>query len=646
MGWMQKLYETYENSTPEIGRGLGNPTVTPLLPVSHTTQNAQIEICIDGEGNLVRGSSRVITDKKDQITIIPCTEDSASRASGPAPHPLYDKLQYIAKDYLSYGGKQKAYHYEMYMEGLNRWCSSPAAHHKVKAIRDYLQKGTLITDLVQEGILPADPGGRVPEKWTGEKDAQPAIYKVVASPLDAFVRIRVQIPGDALDCPWQDRTVWDSYIAYDASFAGDTRLCYVRGEELPASEKSPAKLRHTGDKAKLISSNDSSGFTYRGRFATAGEAVSLSYDASQKAHNALKWLIARQGIRQGDQVYVAWGTRGEELPDFAADTADLGLSMGEEGFTGTREDFARRLGAVMAGYRKNLDDHSDIIIMGVDSATIGRLSIIYYREMTGTDFLDRLAYWHSTCTWLHTYKSDYSQGKKPQHITFEGAPAPKDIALAAYGQNAGDKLVKAAVERLVPCILDKAPLPEDMVRSAARRAGNPVSMERWEYHKVLSIACALIKKRYNDQYNRAQHPHGESYEEVWKMPLDKETSDRSYLFGRLLAYAQNLESYAMYVSDGAARQTNAERMMHQFSLKPRRTWGILTNQLVYYKKRLGQNALSHRLQTEMNALLDRIGPAGFTDQKLSETYLLGYASQMNEFENEKALAREKKGEKA
>ncbi|MCE0555228.1 hypothetical protein LQK80_36580 [Bacillus thuringiensis] len=42
--------------------------------------------------------------------MIPCTEDSASRSGTGAykvPHPLHDKLTYVAGDFGEYGGSKK-----------------------------------------------------------------------------------------------------------------------------------------------------------------------------------------------------------------------------------------------------------------------------------------------------------------------------------------------------------------------------------------------------------------------------------------------------------------------------------------------------------------------------------------------------------
>ena len=83
---------------------------------------------------------------------------------------------------------------------------------------------------------------------------------------------------------------------------------------------------------------------------------------------------------------------------------------------------------------------------------------------------------------------------KYKNITFVGAPAPKDIALAAFGSKASEKLIKATVERLLPCIIDRARLPYDVVKAAVKRAANPISMESFEWEKVRSITCALGEK--------------------------------------------------------------------------------------------------------------------------------------------------------
>ena len=117
MSWIEKLYRTYENNRKHIA----NPKdVIPLLPLFHSTQNAQVHVVLGAEGNFLRAT---VVPKEDAQTIIPATEDSAGRAGAKmAPHALCDTLQYVAGDYLSWGGnpkkKKNESGFEPYIKGL------------------------------------------------------------------------------------------------------------------------------------------------------------------------------------------------------------------------------------------------------------------------------------------------------------------------------------------------------------------------------------------------------------------------------------------------------------------------------------------------------------------------------------------------
>lgn len=126
---------------------------------------------------------------------------------------------------------------------------------------------------------------------------------------------------------------------------------------------------------------------------------------SQKAHNALKWLIERQGIAIDGKVFLVWGTQELDLPDPLGDA--FTLYQEEDELTGgdnTHKEFANRIRRAIGGYRYDSDYKSDVIIMVLDAATPGRMSIVYYRDLNKELFLDRLQHWHETCSWLHRYR--------------------------------------------------------------------------------------------------------------------------------------------------------------------------------------------------------------------------------------------------
>ncbi len=622
MSWIQKLHETYE-----LCAGLPLFSSNPLLPISHTTQQAHIEIVIDGSGNFRRAS---VVSKEDQTTLIPCTEESGGRAgSKPKNHPLCDKLQYVAGDYRELGGevtvgfaKEEEEPHRSYLKDLEAWGASPDGHLKLAAILTYVRKKHVVHDLVREKLLPLDSQGKLLKKWDGDKKDVPAIFKVIpagSSPEDAFIRWHVEIANDPEPAIWKDKEIMDAWIRYYASQQTKHGLCMVTGNETILAEQHPAKLRNAGDKAKLISSNDTSGYTFRGRFIDAVQACGVGFVVTQQAHKALQWLLdfeRRQAFRNGNQVIVAWAVSGKSLPDLFNNSAQMfGLESREEDVAPAYQGdagqaFAVRLKRYIAGYRTRLGPTDAIVVMALDSATPGRMAITYYRELTGSEFLERIQLWHESCAWHQNF------GK---NLKFVGVPSPRDITEAAYGRQvegkSGEKLRKATVERLLPCIIDGRPIPRDIVESTVRSAVNRPGLEKWEWEKNLGIACALFRGHHKQR----------SYE----MALELDRTSRDYLFGRLLAVAERIEDMALYLAK-ENRGTSAAKLMQRFADHPYSTWRTIELSLAPYKTRL--RSRSPGFLVNMEKLLDGIictfrGQDFMSEARLSGEFLLGYHCQ-------------------
>lgn len=613
MSWLLNLYETYESNIDRIGEAYKKPNGQEytLLPISHTTQTAHIEVQITEEGEFHSAS---VVDKSDAITVIPCTDESASRSGSKiAPYPLHDKLSYVAGDFVKYGGKvKKDEPFTHYIKQLKDWSESQYATSKVKSIYAYLKKRQLIKDLVSAGILFLDADGKLISKWDKKYEGlygeKPKIFSVLTSGQEsAFIRFNVYSPHKILTPVWKDKKMYESFINFYRDSSKNVDICYITGKNAATTERHANKIRNSADKAKLISSNDKYGFTYRGRFINSSQAVSISYEASQKAHNALKWLINRQSKIIDNRVFLVWGNDELDVPDYNHDSYDLSALLGLENqsrkiISFTNQEFAKEVAKALDGYKSNLNTDSKVNILILDSATTGRLAVLYYRNMDIDFYLDRLKNWHSTCVWLHHYRKD----KKGNYIPFFGAPATKDIAFAAYGPNANNKVIKGLMERMLPCIVDGQKIPVDILRSAFYRASNPVAMDKWEWEKTLSITCALINK-----------------EEGYELALDKENVDRDYLFGRLLAIADVLERRAL--GPEVNRATNAIRYMNSFSNHPARTWKIIQESIQPYQMRLGRKG--QYLSGLIDEVASKIKFEDFNDKPLSGKYLLGFYSQ-------------------
>lgn len=611
MGWLQRLIETYDAC-----EGRDQFAIDPLPPISHTPQQAHIEIVLDAKGSFQRAQ---IVQKEG--TSIPATEESANRTgSKPPPHPLCDKIQYVAADYPLSGGGKPSFHAE-YLELLGAWCASPYAHPKARAVLSYVLRGSVVADLVKERLLYLGADGKLLSEWDGEGQS-PDIFRLLSGAKgeqdqgNAFVRWHVDIPGDRDSAVWRDPTLQSSWVEFNASRMQRKGLCMATGETDAALAGShPKRLRHPGDGAKLISSNDASGFTFRGRFTddTGDQACGIGYIASQKAHLALRWLIGRQSFRNGDQVVVSWSVDGKRIPDPLADTFALFGLDAEPAEIEYRGDagqiYALALKRKIAGFRASLSEKASVIVMALDAATPGRMAITFYREFGSAEFLERVEAWHERYSW----HQNFSKERK-----FVGVPSPRDIAEAAYGPRVDERLRKSCVERLLPCIIDGFPLPRDLLESTIRRAIRRVGLDVWDWEKTLGIACALFRGI-----------HHSPIKGNYAMALEPDRNTRDYLFGRLLAIAEHLEQRALYYG-GEKRETHAAKLMQRFADHPSAAWRQIELALRPSKSRLlGRSpGYLHQLEKLIDQIVCQFQPGEFTDErKLTGEFLLGYHCQ-------------------
>ena len=604
MSWAKELYRVYENNC-----GTANEK-TVLLPVSHSTANAQIEVTVDENGNFA--AARTV-DKSEAMTVIPVTEDSGARANGIFPMPFADKLIYIAGDYPNYADGKRSDNsefYKAYTEQLEKWKSSEYSHPAVNAVYAYIMKGCIMKDLVGCGVLKcSDETG----KLTGDK-----ISGIAQS--DAFVRFRVNYSDlERESRTWEDKSLYDSFARFNESMMGNEQLCYATGRVLPATYKHPAKLRNTGDKAKLISANDESGFTYRGRFRSKEEAFAVSYDFSQKMHNALKWLLANRGFSIDSLSVAVWSSTLQKLPSITADSQQCYMDeYPDEDFAPVTEALhAEMLKKMVYGYQSKYSPESKVMIIGVDAATTGRLSVSMYSEQGQAEFYRNLEQWHEDITWRRFDPKTCCTVFKSFSIY--------EIIKCAYGTEQGNvidcnkKLQGEMLLRLIPCETEGRALPWDIVRALVNRASQPLAYEKpYNHRTVLETACGMIKK-----YNIDSKRKNENYGGIIAMGYDDSITDRSYLYGCLLAIADAAENSAYDGEDKGKRITNARRCWNSFSSHPCRTWETIEIRLVPYMNKLGSQAFYYK--DLMDEIMNKMSFEAFNDDTaLEPAYLLGY----------------------
>lgn len=579
MGLLQKALETYD--AMEQLAGIYVEGKEPLAPIGHIVTKAQIEVTIDADGHFI--SARAAN--KDRKIIIPVTEESSGRTVSPAAHPLCEQLGYLLG--------QDEDKFALYKQGLTRWVQSEYSHPKAAAVLHYICNATLRQDLTAAGL-------------STDKEKDMVCWRVVGCGTDDTPAV------------WEDVSLMKAYTAwYLSQQDGERQLCMLTGENSIITWQHLKGAFSLNGNAKIISANDSANFTYRGRFFQPKEAASLGYTASQKAHNALKWLISTQGVIQGNRAFVAWNPRGKRIPkptlplfSFAGEAPSLPT------YTSYRDDLRKKL----TGYQAELEANDQVIIAAFDAATTGRLAITYYNELLGSDFLERLAYWEESCCWPYSTNS-ISSPSLASIIDFAfGTPrgAPESV-------RADEAIVAGNTQRLLSCRIDQAAFPLDIMRALVTRAGNVQVYGRANRRKLLYTACAVIRK-YHIDHNK----------EEFDLALEPKRMDRSYQWGRLLAVMEKIERDT-YDAD-EKRETNAIRLQSVFVQRPGYAAKIVMDQLktAYYPRlSVGLRRYYDRLIGEIMEMLSQFDAADY-GKPLTETYLPGYYLQKNAFYTRKS----------
>ncbi len=241
--------------------------------------------------------------------------------------------------------------------------------------------------------------------------------------------------------------------------------------------------------AKLISANDTTNYTFRGRFLNANEAATISYENSQKANLALRWMIEKDNFSIGGRYYLSWGA--------------------------------------------------------------GRIDIVYYQTIDLKSYIDKLNNWYSK-TYIDHLTSKYRFKNKNLW----------QIARMVRGEHVKEDLLKNTVSELSELILGSQHVPTSILMPLYNRAIRPLNFDldsdqkKISWNTVLETTASLFKA--NDS-------------ELTSVLNDK-LNDRGYLFGRLLAIANQVEMEVLQTENNKAVYTNAQRYMSKMPVNPIGTW--------------------------------------------------------------------------
>lgn len=596
MGWIEKCCQTYDNF---IGlMDYRDTERVPMAPMSHAIRFVDVVIKLDANGNFITASLRnrksnektgVVADKP---VAIPVSEASLARTSNgkSISGPLVERLLYLLQE--------NDVSYEAYMQVLDDWIGFSNLP-QLSAVRSYIKGNTILGDLASCG-------------------------------LSDKVNIKSVVAWDVVGygpC-WCDKGLMASWHEYYMDYLKRSGrrfdLCMATGTYGYVAEYHPKGVVSFSGNGKLISSKSEGNnrWTWRGRFTDEYQACTIGYEASQKAHNALAWLVTNHGIRDGldSAVMLAWSSQGYELPRLTGFLSRKNDSPGR-----SFQSYRTLLREAVLGYKANVPKDADVVVMGIEAVSDGCLAITHYSEMDAFLYFDRFAEWEEYCCC-----NGFS-------------PALGQFVQYGYGslQNGKyvckDKVYYRFLEELVFCRLNGLPFPtglkENLVYHATKQCcctnerdvdknGSKGSSPR---EKLLRVACSAVRKHRYD-----------IYKEEWEMKLDVTCVDRSYLYGRLLAVFEQIERHALEVKAKTASGNSSKKY------KERETYAVM-NQANYAMtpltvlRQLHMHALPYFNDLKpgsrnyyRNLLDDIIGMMEHgedIDDPLEDVYLLGYYEQ-------------------
>lgn len=564
MNWIQRCAELYDIYQEQITNA-DDVTIKPLVPLYHQSYKLGLQVSINKDGEFL--SAKQLVKRKDEngivhddrITICPVTAESAARTVNLVSMPLFDKLEYLGKDYSAfYAGSNPQKHIE-YMQGMKSWIDAGKSLPAVVSIYNYLSKGTICHDIITY--------------LASTKDAD-AMAKLIDSIKNTMVRFEVYgIEGYRQEI-WCDTRLYNAWIDYYSSMQTEQShdIDYVTGAtDIIATTHSKGIL--PGDSnAKLISGNDFDGFTYRGRFNTYAEALQIGDVTSQKAHRMLKYLVENQGINIGGHRYYLV---------FKTDTAEpaddiLGITFNRSSAITDQFQFITDFkSSLFAGVDKGSEAYNrlmekSVVFMELEAATPGRVSVLRYEEVTYKALLQSLTDWSERCCYyVHHIENKTLRRKVPYLV---------DIANYAFGKKSGTEMIMDAklrqkvVSELITCVLHSRRIPDYIYKALVNRAKSIQSFSRKEYKHLLGLIFAVHNQR-------------ESVDDVADIFTTHYINhDRDYSLARVLSIYEGIEQKACDYDD--KHQTHANGMFTQFTNTPGKVLITLDRTTVPYQNTL------------------------------------------------------------
>ncbi len=659
MSLLTALLDTYDFA---LAQGLvDNPKLSvngmSLLPVYHSNKKSNgediFEITIDKNSQAVAGGFL----SKDTRVVFPVTEDSITRSGSKiAPHAICDELSYLSKEIDP--AKNEEYTQRI-IELL--------AYEENNNCEDFRIIGNyILRNIVLESFLKFYSKGRKYEinenfvlELTTEEEGKTNIKSLDLNKIFITFKLEKQGAGDITLT--NSKAIHDFYIQYVRENNSTKELVYC---DLTGNLDYCVE-RHRGiiGNAKMISISNHDE-TYYGRIKNGGDIYHIGYEASQKVHNMLKYLVDSSSHAGyiGEGAYVVnWLAHELDkggikfLSDLQQDGA-IGRDVSadeefeEEGeFEYNAEATMAELGGGPSKALRNyfmgnggvIDPAGNFYVLIIEKISNGRVAIKHFKKLPSSEAYTRLSNWYDSIEWKHFKRM------KP--------PSCYQIIDFLYGYEDGegklkcekDKLKRSQIERLIPCMLEGKALPKDMAQLAFSKLTKRQSYKK-QWDTAVYIGCALFKKYKHDHFEKYVI-HAEKIGEVEQL---KESV--SFYYGRLAAIYERVEVEGVRARDFQpdsggeeakdkdkdkkfSRVTNMSKFFSPMIRRPEKTAPIVHLRLNPYfqmlaKRNYGRYEYFNNLIGQIINAITKLKQADeCEDSIINEDFYFGYYYQVNEF---------------
>lgn len=614
MSLLTALLDSYDYALDHDMVGKPDHFGNILLPMYYNSMKSNgkniIELLLSKESDLLE--ARVLPD--GETIQFPVTEDSVARSSGVAPHPLVDSASYVIQD----EGKRSA----AYMEQMENWLAYDD-NDFVRIIHDFLiQPGIL--DAIKQKVKDLEEDEAEKQKKNAVTiDFEKVFFTFTVENYDGLKNVSVSENSDL-------QARYKAYVEHlNANDQSKERIiCNLSGKQ----DYLCIKHQPLMGTARLVSQITANDENWRGRFTVADQNIKLGMETSQKIHLMAKYLLSGEETRRwlGEQAnMVSWFSN--DLSNAVAfdpsKSAEMPAGIFEKLLAGQKgksdapaiaDEMTENIVKSFTNGKRLFSDDATYYIAIFDKISNGRVATKYFRAFSASRLKENLVAWQEKYHWR-----GYSKENRDKVFT----PSPRRMVLAAYGVERDGFLevskkdfLKNQYQNILTALVEGRSIPENFEKALTVNIRHRQNYDNtWMEVKFCALAVLKDKGGFKDAM------------------LNRENTDRSYLFGRLLALFERMEAGTF--GEKEERSTNAEKMWTSYTNHPATMMMRLRNLLKPYERKMAtseQNRglyfkLSRDISEVTNMLHDNYDmDSAEVNRPLDYGFIFGYEAQMRD----------------